>query len=43
VPEAVNLIIVLSPLVVTVGLPVVVPVYLVVGTDSITTPDEPAL
>jgi hypothetical protein len=41
VPEAVNLIIVFAPLVVTVGLPVIVPEYLVVGTDNITTPEPP--
>jgi hypothetical protein len=32
---------VLAPDVVTVGLPVVVPEYLVVGTDNITTPEPP--
>ena len=32
----------LAPDVVTVGLPVVVPEYLVVGTDNITTPEPPA-
>jgi hypothetical protein len=37
-----NLIIVLEPDVVTVGLPVVVPVYDEVGTDKIITPDPPA-
>ena len=33
--------IVLAPDVVTVGEPVVVPLYLVVGTDKITTPEPP--
>jgi hypothetical protein len=41
VPLAVNLIIVLDPLVVMVGLPVVVPLYLDVGTERITTPEPP--
>ena len=36
------MIIVFDPLVVTVGEPVVVPVYLAVGTEIITTPDPPA-
>ena len=40
-PVPVNVNIVLAPLVVTVGLPVVVPVYLAVGIDSITTPEPP--
>jgi hypothetical protein len=42
VPEAVNFIIVFEPEVVTVGLPVVVPVYKELGTDKITTPEPPA-
>ena len=43
VPEPlVHLIIVLLPDVVTVGEPVVVPVYDEVGTDNITTPEAPA-
>ena len=42
VPEPlVHLIIVLEPLVVTVGEPVVVPEYDAVGTDRITTPEPP--
>jgi hypothetical protein len=42
VPEAVNLMIVLDPDVVIVGLPVVVPEYKIVGTDNIITPEPPA-
>jgi hypothetical protein len=41
VPEAVNVIIVLEPEVVIVGLPVVVPVYFDVGIEIITTPEPP--
>ena len=42
VPLPVNLIIVSVPEVVTVGLPVVVAEYPIVGTFKITTPDPPA-
>jgi hypothetical protein len=38
---ALNVMIVLPPLVVTVGAPVVTPLYLLVGTDRITTPLPP--
>ena len=40
-PVPVNLIIVFAPLVVIVGEPVVVPEYLAVGTEIITTPEPP--
>jgi hypothetical protein len=41
VPEPVYFKIVLEPEVVIVGLPVVVPEYLAVGTDNIITPEPP--
>ena len=43
VPDALNIITVLLPKVVTVGLSPTVPEYLAVGTDSITTPEPPCL
>jgi hypothetical protein len=42
VPEDVNVRMVLVPDVVTVGEPVVVPVYSAVGKDNITTPEPPS-
>ena len=42
VPDALNVTIVLSPKVVTVGLSPTVPEYLLVGIDSITAPEPPA-